>query len=195
MVTPAKTIAVPDLGFELTDLVLGGDPNAASPASVKAWLRSPGTIETVDLSGSLAPAPAGLSFDLDLRGDGLALVAMAPYLAALGAESAMTEGSVAARTKGRITWGRDGVYCSATIRDAAVRDGAAELAGLDQVEIAQLHLAATGFQVERIMLERPRLMLSRDESGVFACAGLRIVRGRRPRQTHPPQADRFPPCV
>ncbi|NLZ05728.1 MAG: DUF748 domain-containing protein [Phycisphaerae bacterium] len=179
MVTPAKTIAVPDLGFELTNLVLGGDPNAASPASVKAWLRSPGTIETVQLSGSVAPEPAGLSFDLDLRGEGLALVAMAPYLAALGTESVMTEGSVAARTKGRITWGIDGLHCSATIRDAAVRDGAAELAGLDQIDIAQLHLAATGFQVERIMLERPRLMLSRDESGVFACAGLRIVRGQK----------------
>ncbi len=187
MVTPAKTIAVPDLGFELTNLVLGGDPNAASPASVKAWLRSPGTIETVELSGSVAPEAAGLSFDLDLRGDGLALVAMAPYLAALGAESSMAEGSVAARTKGRITWGSDGLLCSATIRDAAVNDGAAEMAGLDQIDIAQLQLATAGLAVERITLERPRLMLSRDESGVLACAGLRIVPGQKTKTETPPK--------
>lgn len=178
MVTPVKTFAIPDLGLELTDLVLGAEDGAGSPASVKAWLRSPGMIDRVELSGSVAPELAGLSFDLNLHSDGVALVEMAPYLEALGAESTMTRGSLAANAKGRVGWDSQGIRCSATVLDATLKDGDAEIAGLDRIDLAQLRLADTGLEAQRIAIERPRLTISREESGAPAFAGVRIIAGR-----------------
>ena len=177
MVTPAKTFAIPDLGLELTDLVLGAEEGAGSTASVKAWLRSPGMIDRVELSGSLAPEPAGLSFDLNLQGDGMALVEMTPYLEAMGAESTMTRGDLAAHAKGRIAWDSQGIHCSATLLDTSITDGDVELAGLDRVEVVQLRLDAAGLRADRIAIERPRLTVTRHESGALACVGVRSVAG------------------
>jgi len=188
MVTPAKTIAVPDLGFELTNLVLGAESGSVSPASVKAWLRSPGTFERVELSGSIAPEQAGLSFDLSLRGEGMALAGITPYLQTLGTESTMTEGSISAQTKGHVAWGDKGIQCSGTIRDAAIKDGTAELAALNQIEVERLNLGDAGFQVERVTIEQPRVTLAREESGVLACAGLRMLPGQET-TSEPTQAE------
>ncbi len=179
-VTPTKTIAVPDLGFELTNLVLGDDVASAAPASLKAWLRSPGIFERVELSGTVTLQTAGLSFDLGLNGEGLALTEMASYLQELGVEPTMAKGGIDAKMNGQVAWGTQGVRCSATIRDVAVKDGDVELAGLNRADVAQLELTDAGLQVERITIEQPRLALSREESGVLACVGLRLLPAREP---------------
>lgn len=188
-VTPAKTISVPDLGFELTDLVFSADVDSASPASLKAWLRSPGTLERVELSGTVTPKPTGLSFDLDLNGASLALTEMASYLQGLGIEPTMTQGDIGARMNGQVAWGPEGVRCSATVSDVAIKDGDVELAGLNRLDVAQLELTNVGLRVERITIEQPRLALSREESGVLACVGLRLLPAREPGpETQPVQA-------
>ncbi len=187
MVTPANTIAVPDLGFELTNLVLGAEDGSALPASVKGWLSSPGTIERAELSGSMALEQAGLFFDLGLNGEGIALTMLAPYLQALGVRSAMTSGSVDARMNGHVTWADRAIRCSATIRDVAIKDGDVELAGLNQIDVEQLDLTDTDFRIERITLQQPRLALSRDESGTFSCVGLCIVPGREAKSETSPK--------
>ncbi len=179
-VTPSKTIVVPDLGFELTDLVFSEDVDSASPASLKAWLCSPGTLERVELSGTVTPQPTGLSFDLDLNGASLALTEMAPYLQGLGIEPTMTQGDIDAKMNGQVAWGPEGVRCSATVRDVAIKDGDVELAGLNRVDVAQLEMTNVGLRVERITIEQPRLALSREESGVLACVGLRLLPAREP---------------
>lgn len=186
-VTPTKTIAVPDLGFELTNLVLGDDVGSAAPASLKAWLRSPGTFERVELSGTVTPQTAGLSFDLGLNGAGLALTEAAPYLQELGVEPTMAKGGIDARMNGQVAWGAQGVRCSATVRDVAVKDGDVELAGLNRADVAQLELTDAGLRVERITIEQPRLTLSREESGALACAGLRLLPAREPGPEAPAQ--------
>ncbi len=193
MVTPARTIAIPDLGFELTNFVFGGEGGSASPASLKAWLRSPGTLERAELSGTVALQPTGLSFDLRLDGAGMALTEMMPYLRPLGIESTMVSGSIGAKTNGQLTWGAQGIRCSATIRDVAIKDGDVELAGFNQIDVAQLDLADTGLRVERITIDQPRLALSREESGVLSCVGLHTVAGIETGSETPSKATKSEP--
>lgn len=195
MVKPAKTIAVPDLGFELTDLVLGGEGNSALPASLKAWLCSPGTLERAELSGTVRPQPNGLSFDLRFGSEGVVLTEMAPYLQALGVEATMTKGSIGARMKGQMTWPAQGIRCSATIRDVAVKDDDVELAGFNQMDIAQLDLAETGLRVAGVTIEQPRLALSREQSGALSCVGLNTVPGRKTGSETPSKATKSKPAM
>jgi hypothetical protein len=101
----------------------------------------------------------------------------------------MTRGSVDAKMNGQLTWGAQGMRCSATVRDVVIKDGDVELAGFNQVDVAQLDLADSGLRVERITIEQPRLALSREESGALSCVGLRMIPAQDTKsETMPKQA-------
>ncbi len=191
-VTPAQTLSVADAGLELTNLALGG---AGTPAALRGWLRSPGTIERVELNGSITPEPNAMSFDLGLRGEGLTLTEAAPYLQSAGFESTITRGTIGAKLNGRVGWAHGGLQCAATLRDVAVKDGEEELAGLNRVDVAQLDLTDAGVRVEHIAIEQPRLRLSREESGAISFMGLRTIPRGGAAKAGEPQSKKPEPAL
>ncbi len=181
-ISPAKSIAVPDFGCELKNLVLDFSGNPVSPASLSAWLDAPGIVARAALSGSLSTKQAGLSLNLKLSCEGLTAAEVAPYLQSLGIGSAVTDGDFQAELTADLAWAEEPMDCSVTIHDVALADGQAQLAGLKRLQVDRLRLQDVGLAVDGIAIDQPYLTASRDSSGALNLAGVRLL----PRQEGKP---------
>ena len=171
-ISPAKSITVPDFGFELKDLVLDFSGQSASPGNLTAWLRVPGIIKQAALNGSVLSIQSGLSLDLELTSEGLTATEVAPYLQAMGIKSTVTDGSLQAKLKTDFSWTQEGVNCSVIVRDVALKDSDLQLAGLKRLEVDKLQTRNGSLVVNKIELDEPYLTVSREQTNVLNLAGI-----------------------
>jgi hypothetical protein len=184
-VSPAKSIIVPDFGFELKDLVLDFSGEPVSPGNLNAWLRAPGIVKQTTLSGYVSSIQAGLSLNLELASEGLTATEVAPYLQALGIDSAVTNGSLQAKLNTNLSWAQEGINCSIIVQDVALKDSDLQLAGLKRLEVEKLQARNGSLIVDKIELDQPYLTVSREQTGVLNLAGMNLL----PRQESKPKTE------
>ena len=187
-VLPAKSILIPDFGLELKNIVLDFSGEPVSIGNLTAWLRAPGIVKQAMLSGSVSTIQAGLSLNLELTSEGLTATEVAPYLQALGIESAVTNGCLQAKLNANLAWAEEGINCSVTVHDVAVGDGDLQLAGLKRLEVDKLQVRDGSLVVDRIELDQPYLTVSREQTSVLNLAGISLL----PRQESKPKTESQP---
>ncbi len=176
LVDPPRRFRLDELGFELTDLVLGGDPAqaAAEPARFRGRVRAPGLVDELTLEGLVRsrPGPIDLSLELALRAHGVTGALARPYLRALGVEPVLAGGALAAAVEGSLRQAQDGWRAGLALRDASLADGESELLGCDELRVLDARLGDT-LAIGTLALVAPRVRLGRDAEGHPLLAGVR----------------------
>lgn len=173
---PPRRFRLDELGFELTDLVLGGDPAQApaEPARFHGRVRAPGLVDELTLEGLVRsrPGPIDLSLELALRAQGVTGELARPYLRALGVEPVLASGALAAAVEGSLRQAQDGWRAGLALRDASLADGESVLLGCDELRVEDARLGDT-LAIGTLALVAPRARLGRDAEGHPLLAGVR----------------------
>ncbi|MCB9897681.1 MAG: DUF748 domain-containing protein [Planctomycetes bacterium] len=174
---PPVELNVSDVGLELTQLALDTDPAATFPLStdLRAWIRAPGVLEQLELSGAVRPVETGARIDLALRAEGLRPDAAKPVLDAAGIVSELHDGRLALDVGVDLAQHDDALELDVALRDLLLSDGRRELFGLDAVTVDGLRSSPGRLALGTIAIERPRLSAARDARGDLHVLGLRVL--------------------
>jgi hypothetical protein len=192
---PATSIKLADAGVELSDIHVEPLPTTqpVAPGKFRAWLKSPQLIENVDISGTILPAADRLVTDVDVSGSGIHLTAAAPYLRDFGVEPMLQDGKLQLHARADVKSDAQGLTASAAVRDLSLSDQGKEAIGVTGAQVDGLQLKPEAIAVDSIAIEKPRIIVDRDRSGLLSCAGFKML----PRQPGPavPQAPTTEPAA
>ena len=193
---PPVEVVLDELGFELTGLVLGGDPDGPvpEPARLTGRVAAPGIFEDLGLDGTILSKPGAVDLEANLTvsGHGLHGVVLAPYLRALGIEPVLEAGHVHAELFARLREDPRGWRADLAVRDAAIGDGERTLASLAELRIDEAILGADGIEVGEVVITSPAIDLARDPDGALRALGIRLV-GTLPAEIDETSAPVAPP--
>ena len=181
LVEPPRRIEFEELGFELTDLTLGGPPatggSAAEfePARFVARAVAPGLFDEFTLQGSVRSRPGAIDLtgDLELRATGLQGAFVAPYARAFGIEPAIDSGELAVDLLAALRE-QDGWRGSLTLTDGAVVDGGERIASLGQLSVEEV-VIGDRIDIGSISIVDTFLGLARDATGRVSIGGVRLL--------------------
>lgn len=179
---PPTTVAIDDAGIEGSDLVLDLTSNtAAKPGTLKLHMSSPTLAKQLSLETTLQPSSKTLSAQFAVRGAGLNLKPLAPYLVPLGIEPTLHDATLQIDGNVNLTSETDRVVASLGLSSTKLTEGSTTLGGLDQLRVDELALANDGtISVKSVQLKHPQIDVSRDEHGVLSALGVRLVPTTRP---------------
>jgi hypothetical protein len=164
---PPRRLTVDPLGFELSNLVVGGEPNEATPppATLIARAAAPGMFDEVVLRGTIATKPGriDLSADLALLGTGL----QGPLLEAAGITHTLERGEAAVRVQAHIRH-EDGWRGSVQVSDAHLTDGGQDILRLASLRVDDIALSDDGLAIGRIAVVEPFARFERLQSSSIA---------------------------
>ncbi|MGQ0553138.1 MAG: DUF748 domain-containing protein [Planctomycetota bacterium] len=149
-------------------------------ARLSLRLAVPGVCSSVQLLGSAQLFGAQRGLELTLSADGLAPVALEPWLATAGLESDLSQGSfglsLSARTE---TDARGAITGEVSLRDVLLRDGERTLFALPELSLGGLNLDSLAqlTQLGLITVRGLNVPLRRDAHGLLHVAGLRTRPG------------------
>jgi len=171
-VSPPASLAFSDLGAEIEGLAIG----RPSTARVRAWAAAPGFVERSEASGKITTGagPLDLALELALAADGLRAEPLRPYLAPLGIEPALRDGSFRAGLDARARLESGVVDARLALTDVALTDSQAPLASLGALRVDEVHVDPSGVKVASVVVDHPRLAVARDEDGSLRALGLRV---------------------
>ena len=175
VLSPTKSILIPDFGFELKNLILNFSGEPVTPGNLTAWLRAPGIIKQAMLNGTVTTIKAGLSLNLELMSEGLTANEIAPYLQALGINSAISNGDLKGKMNANLSWAEDGMNCSVIAQEVALKDSDLQLAGIKRLEVNNLQIRNGSLVVNKIEIDQPYLTVSREQIRVLNLAGIKLL--------------------
>ena len=181
--SPPLTARISDAGVEVRDLRIDIVPPAegvdvSRTGSVAVRLRAPELVERFEADGTLSASAGTLDAKVQFRGEGITLSALRPLLARHGVEAqwqgASITGVLAARSvpeEGALLPRLD-----VELSELSLRDGEAELAGLDSLVVDQFVVGQDGaVRAQAIETVRPRIVGSRGAGGSITLAGIRLA--------------------
>lgn len=155
----------------LSDIELGAP--VARPIAVDLLVHLPEVLTDASATGELDPFSDQPSARFDLRGSGLSLAALDPYLSAAGIENRWSDGQCSAQVLVRSE--RTGKDLSLFAEIGEVRLGSEELgqvASLDSLTLEGLQPGEEFLSIERIALAGAQLGLEFDPQGPWRALGL-----------------------
>jgi hypothetical protein len=187
---PPLQIDVDPIGFELSNLTVGGtagDPDP-EPGRFVARARSAGVFEELALEGTIHSKLGGIDVkaELDFAGAGLTGRLIAPYMRAIGLEPALTDARaglhVQAELKQTGSW-------SARLRlqDGELADADATVLKLGALSLDDITETAGGVSIGSIEVVEPYARIERPAAGGFRAGGLLIV--GKPEEGKPTQPE------
>ncbi|MGF1634798.1 MAG: DUF748 domain-containing protein [Phycisphaerae bacterium] len=173
---PPLTIETTEAGVELADILLDLDAEADAPVgSVRAWLSSPGLASRVEVAGTVTPSANNPKLDLTLSGRNVVPTLFAPYLAPLGIEPMLRDGSFGLSLTASLLRDETGVSANLSLRDGLLADGGEQLAALQALSVSDVRFADGGVSVGAITVAGGRLAVARASDGYVEALGLRIA--------------------
>jgi Domain of Unknown Function (DUF748) len=198
---PQATLALqlPEMSFGPLDSAAGD-----GAANLNVQLAVPGVVQSVTVTGSIAPFGSRPSARLELLASGLDGPALDPWLASLGWASDYSEGTVGGRLEASSERDASGVLRgTAALSELRLADAAGERATLAGVVASgvQLDPSALSLRIGELSIQGPVVGAERDAQGVVHVAGLRQVPAvpllaapAEPAAAAPPAADDAPPA-
>ncbi len=179
---PPTTIAIDDAGIEGADLVLDLTSNApAKPGTLKLHMSSPSLAKQLSLETTVQPSTKNLSATFAVRGAGVNLRPLAPYLVPLGIEPTLHDATLQVDGNVGVASERNRLVATLALSSTKLTEGSAILGGLDQLHVDELALANDGtISVKSVEIKHPQIDVSRDEHGVLSALGVRLVPTTRP---------------
>jgi uncharacterized protein DUF748 len=179
--TPPVEFHFDELGASIDDLAFGGDSDdAAGHAQVRAFLREPGLADSLELSGVLNSQPdvLGIEWDLQLIGEGLAPIALEPYLDRANMEVVDATSAARAKLDGSLALDNGGLVIEARVADFAFGPVDAPFVSATEFKLGSVNMSSDEITVDELTVKDPVLQLGRRADGALLVAGLRI--GGRP---------------
>lgn len=172
----ASRIALDDTKLAIDDLRIDLRPDApaATPGRITAHLRSPGLIESLDVTGIVTPGPGSIGAALSVRGEGIDLRPLTPYLAPLGIEPQLAQAQTALSLEARLATTDQRTGVSLKLADAELTDGQTRWLGLAGLSVDEVAFSAQGMSASAIRIQAPAARLEVDEKGRPIVAGLLI---------------------
>lgn len=164
-----------DIELSIDDLVAGRAAGGRRRGHLGLRARLPDVCEQLSIDGRLLGTAAGLDAALQLQASELTLAALAPYLAAAGAQPTLQHGSLTGKLGAVVDLGGGGN--SFAVDDLSLRDGDDELLRLGRVLVQGLGTDADGTRVASVELEDSLVRLGRDADGNLLLPGLRLRPG------------------
>lgn len=149
-------------------------PEASATLTLKA--RAPGVAESVTVDARLAPFGIRKSIEADVQATEVTLDAVAPYLAELGLEPTLESGTATLHVRANARSDTDGATRAALVlSELALRDGDAELVGLDRISVDGVVASPASVRVGEVTVRGTRVPVRRAADGALHVAGLRTV--------------------
>ncbi len=198
LVDPPRRFVLGELGFELEDLTLGGDPDGPPPEPARFTARavSDELLEELTLDGLVRSRPGpriDLTAELALRGRGLHGALLAPYLREFGVEPALENATLSldlalGLREEEQSWG-----VQLDVRGASLTEDGAPLLSLDELRLHDVQFGET-FELGELALVKPFVLCARDDLGVTSIAGWRLIGGAQG-EAQPAPAAAAPPAA
>lgn len=125
------------------------------------------------MKGTAVPFAPNKRFELELNATEICPTAAGPYLAALGIESTLKQGSASAKISGDVGLIDGAIAANLSIHDAVYRDGEIEFANLKSADIrgARVDDATSAVHVQKIEVVGPTIAAGRDVGGRASALG------------------------
>lgn len=175
-ITPAVDFRFDELGASIEDLSIGGDDGSAGRARVRAFLREPGLADSIELTGNLTGLPdrLGLAWTLELTGDGLAPIALKPYLDRMNVEIVDETSVLRVRFDGTAALVDNALELDAAATDLAIGPADEPFLAADAVRIGGVRVASDAVAIGELTFTEPALRLGRRADGALLIAGLSV---------------------
>ena len=176
---PGVDLLLEDVQLTLQDFAMGGESGAEArdQAQLAASFSAAGLARRFGLEGTIdsVPGPLDLGLDLAVRGEGLSLDALAPYLEELGIESQIAEAGFQLDLLAGVQKVEQGLNAHLSVTDLAFENAGETALALKALRVPELHLGEDQIQVGAISIEEPLLRAARDAEGGLLALGLRVV--------------------
>jgi hypothetical protein len=159
-------------------------PDAA--ATLDVLVTAPGVVDSIAVVGTAVPFSPRQQLTLALDLEGIAPRALEPYLASVGIEPLLRNGSLKLDLDATAERLPGGAYQGeAALSSITYRDGE-ELGGVERIRAkgTKLDLRSLECDISLVEVSNPRFALKRDASGAIVAAGFRIVPALLPRREH-----------
>lgn len=168
--------ALDQLEASLTGLVLGGEGERA-PAEVRLSASAGELARSVELGGEFLTQPGVLDArgKLELRAQGLSLVPLAPYLAELEFEPVLDDGALQVGLSAELEQREGRLTVGLGLSEVSLTQGDELLAGLTALDLVGLTVEDDELRVPRLVVTRPMLGATLEESGALRLLGLRVL--------------------
>ena len=179
-VVPAARLALADAGLELGLLDVNATPGAPRPrpAPLRAWVKAPGLVESIDVTGSLSASPRTPALSLAVEANGITARAAAPYLALGHVASRLEDGKLALALHAEAKLDEAGpVTASVAIEDLHLDDGPTRLLGVSGLRVKDATLDPSKLDridVGLVELEKAVARVALEPAGVTSVLGFAL---------------------
>lgn len=188
-IDPPGRITVDEMGFELTGLTVGGDPNGPEhePARFSARFVAGDLAEEMRLEGTIRSKPGtiDLAAELTAQGQGLRGRLLVPYLRELGLEPALESGRVSGSLSATLREEQGGWLAGLSARDMQLADGDEPLLGVGELDLEEVRVDEAGLTVGRVSVVRPFAHVMLEPGGAVRAAGVRLLAPEEPSAVDP----------
>jgi hypothetical protein len=181
---PPLKLSVRNVGVQLDGVALGEERvhAATEPARVRAWLGIDGILGEAALDGTLATHTdeRDARLTLALRAKGIDTTSLAPYLAPLGIEPTLKDGSFVCDVTAVAKLGDDALDADLDVSHVELRGEEGVIASMRSFHIAEAHLGGGAWRCSTIALEQPVARLKRSADGAWLALGVRVAPAAKP---------------
>lgn len=179
-VVPAARLALADAGLELGLLDVDATPGAPPPrpAPLRAWVKAPGLVESIDVAGSLSASPRTPALSLAVAANGVTARAAAPYLALGHVASRLEDGKLALALHAEAKLDEAGpITASVAIEDLHLDDGPTRLLGVSGLRVKDATLDPSRLDridVGLVELDKAIALVALEPAGVTSVLGFTL---------------------
>ncbi len=177
-VAPPIDLNLHDVGLNLSDLAIGGDPAHGDSRTGKLalWLGAEGILQRLELQGAVQsrPGPLDLTADLSLQVTGVQGGQAAAWMEAAGWQSAWADGRLALALHAAVAQREDALHADVELTQLSLDNGGQRWLALQRLSLGAVQLGAEGLQVGAIELSGFDVRAERDAEGGMLFAGVRV---------------------
>lgn len=173
---PATRIDINHAGLILHHFILDLAAKSAihRTGAFKAWLAAPGLIH-LGAVGTLGPGQKSLTTSMRVTGTGINLRPLTPYLGPLGILPLLTNGSFTGQVGAGVALRGGKLVGSVRLSELKLRQASHSLAGVNALEISGIAAARHDLAVQRVLIVKPFLQVTRLAGGNLSVCGLELL--------------------
>ncbi len=180
-VSPPTSLDLADARCDLSNLKIdldlsdtNGSNKPGTPGTFSAQLAAPGWAKALSIKGEVVPQPGALLATVEVAGQGLNALPLAPYIRTLGIDPTLEDGAIHLRADARLARVDQGLSTSLILRDVSYTDGPNELIAVDMVRMNDLVFRPGRVDIGAVSVERPRVSVAREADGALLLGGMRL---------------------
>jgi hypothetical protein len=186
-VEPAVSYKLVDVDVRVAGLTLDQNSTNARPGEISVSLQSPGNIDSINLSGTVAPTGEAIAFDMSGESKGTTLAGLRPLLNTFGIEPVMQQGKFDFSVSGDVRKTENAFKANLSLKDLSVVDQANTWVKLASLDLKDATFDGNTLVIGKLDISKPALRVERDEQGRLSAVGIKLI--TPPNAPPPPPAD------